>query len=129
MAYTLTGNPDDDPILGDDGYPHDIEIQRIREWPQKTVGDVVDLMNYVKRRWKYPNYWEEDVIEEYGQLQREYTISTGGWSGNEHLIHALETDQLDQPRIDTWNVLAPYKWQRGGHYVYRLPLHDAKNTP
>jgi hypothetical protein len=107
---------EDDPIRGDDGYPHDIELNRIKEWGHE---DHVGLMEYVKRRWTYPDYWAEADIDEYGSTYREYTISTGGWSGNESLISALESNLM-------FNVLAPWSWRRGGHYVYRVRLDSTK---
>lgn len=114
--WTLPESPEDDPILGDEGYPHDIELQRIRDWPVNAkLDELLKLMDYVRARWSYPEYWKEADIEEYGRPQREYTISTVGWSGNESLIGVLEEN--------TWfNIIAPYSWQRGGHYVYRIPL-------
>lgn len=112
--WTLPESPEDDPILGDDDYPHDIELQRIGAWPYETPADLVALMDYVKKRWSYPQYWEEEDVFDLS-WQRQYTISTGGWSGNESLIAALRENLM-------FNVLAPWSWRRGGHYVYRIPL-------
>jgi hypothetical protein len=77
-----------------------------------------DLMDYVKARWSYPEYWAEEDIEDFGR-HREYTISTGGWSGNESLVAALEQNL-------GFTILAPWSWRRGGHYVYRLPYPKEK---
>lgn len=120
--WTLPVSPEDDPVLGSEGYPHEIELQRIKEWPYQTPADLIALMTYVQKRWNYPHMWKEADIEEFGRPQREYTISTGGWSGNEDLIGALEENQ-------TFSILAPWSWQRGGHFVYRIPLerNDAKD--
>lgn len=114
--WTLPESPEDDPVLGSEGYPHDIELQRIETWPvDGKLGELIKLMDYVKARHIYPQYWKERDIEEYGQPHREYEVSTGGWSGNEDLIIALEKN--------TWfSIIAPWSWRRGGHYVYRIPL-------
>lgn len=111
------GSPSGDPLRGDDGYPHDIELQRISTWPATTMADLRALMDYVKERWSYPRFWEEEVIEEYGRPIRQYTISTGGWSGNESLIAALEANTM-------WSIIAPWSWRRGGHFVYRIPEEE-----
>lgn len=115
MSWVLPESPEGDPVLGDDGYPHDIEIMRIEQWPTATTDDLITLMEYVKARWSYPQYWEEADIED-RYPYREYTVSTGGWSGNESLIHALEQNTM-------FRVIAPWSWRRGGHYVYRINRH------
>lgn len=112
-------NPNDDPMLDDDGYPSDAELDRIKGWPVDHLSELLTLMAYVKERWSYPQYWAEANVKEHGSPQREYTISTGGWSGNESLIGALEENH-------TFRIIAPWSWQRGGHYVYRIP-HDKED--
>jgi hypothetical protein len=100
---TVEGRHEDDPILGEDGYPHESELRRIREWPWE--GGFRSLMEYVRRRWAYADagYWE--------QQGDRFSISTAGWSGNEDIIGALEQNQM-------FHVLCPVAWRRGGHYVY-----------
>lgn len=104
----------DDPILADNGYPSDAELERIKEWPVEHMRDLRYLMEYVKTRWNWPDWgWSEEDVEEHGQAVREYRISTGGWSGNESLIAALESNTM-------FSIIAPWSWRRGGHYVYRI---------
>jgi hypothetical protein len=121
-TFVLPDDPEDDPVLGSEGYPHDMELQRIRTWPDPVwpgqLFELDALMQYVRARWRHPEYWEErDVIdEEYkGQRERSYKFSTGGWSGNESLVGAMEEHPL-------LGLIAPTSWRRGGHYEYRLPL-------
>lgn len=102
-----------DPILGDDGYPHEDELRRIREWPWDAPGQTGfrALMDYLRRRWQHAEqgYWE--------QQGDRFSISTAGWSGNESLIEALEQNQMFQ-------MLCPVSWRRGGHYVYDVRQWD-----
>lgn len=107
-----------EPLLADDGYPSEAELDRIKTWPVEALSDLIDLMAYVRERWSYPDYWTEADIEEYGHPRRSYTLSTGGWSGNESLIGALESHT-------TFSIVAPWSWRRGGHYEYRIPLEPA----
>jgi hypothetical protein len=114
----MTETYDDDPILGDDGYPHQIELDRIEHWMAGLDGQsdwtasMIGLMNYVKRRWKYAEvgYWTEHLDTGDGTLF--YSISTGGWSGNEELIMALEGS--------TFWLLTFESMFRGGHYVFKV---------
>lgn len=116
--WVADNTPDLDPVRGDNGYPSTIEEVRIATWNDGAfdVESLFALMDYVKVRWSYPDRWEEEDIDEHGAY-RQYTLSTGGWSGNEQLISALEDNQ-------TFSIMAPWSWHRGGHYVYRL-LHAA----
>ena len=92
------GDPSDDPVLGSDGYPHTIEIARIKTWPVQSMADLRGLLEYVRRRWKYDDMmWaESDETDDMlgGRRYREYRMSTGGWSGNEDLVGALEVREV-----------------------------------
>ena len=95
------------------GYPSDEELATIRNWDYK---DFEVLMEYVEDLWKYPNYFESfDISDPTYKLKIgiKYKLSTGGWSGNEDLIGALQENSM------FW---ACY-WQeskRGGHYVFEI---------
>lgn len=121
LAYILNPinvitTPDADPVLGADGYPHVVEIARVKVWPVENMADLHALMAYVRDRWKYPDYWAEgdETDEAFRGNFREYRVSTGGWSGNEDLVSALEANMM-------WSMIAPWEWRRGGHYVWRIP--------
>lgn len=103
-----------DPILGDDGYPSEQELQRIRDWPWE--GGFRSLMAYVRERWAYADagYWE--------QHGDRFAISTAGWSGNESMVSALEDNQM-------FSMLCPVAWRRGGHYVYDAQDWDDNPEP
>lgn len=90
--------------MGDE-YPTDDDLQRIREWGHT---DFTGLMQFVRERWKYADcgYWTQD--------DREYAISTGGWSGNEELLGAMRENQM------FW-LCCWVSSRRGGHYEFELP--------
>lgn len=88
----------------DDGYPDEDELRRIREWPHE--GGFPGLMDFVRERWAYADWgWTVD-----GETKT-YRISTGGWSGNESLVEALQENTM------FWTLC----WEssrRGGHYEF-----------
>jgi len=87
-----------------DEYPEESELQKIKEW---GYNDFPGLMEYVKSLWKYADCgdWKEE-----GRI---YIISTGGWSGNEDIIAAL------QENLMFWTCCA-MSWKRGGHYEFEV---------
>lgn len=89
-------------LLDDDGYPTDEALKRVAEWPWR---DVAGMLEFVRGLWQWPNFW----TQEGDSLQ----ISTGGWSGNESLIAAM------QRNIGFWKTCW-YRSTRGGHYEFDL---------
>lgn len=87
-----------------DGYPDDPELERIRTW---SYTDPLGVLRFIADLWRYPDYWTE-IVGEDGMTT--FYISTGGWSGNELLIDALQENYI------VWGMC----WvssKRGGHYV------------
>lgn len=88
----------------EDGYPTDAALERIREW---DLDDYRGLIAFVSELWWMPSFgWR---VED-GELH----LSTGGWSGNESLIDAMQAN-----KHLFWTML----WVssiRGGHYVFDL---------
>lgn len=88
------------------GYPTDRTLATIREW---EAGDCAGLLNFVISAWRYPDYVSRSKDEDGDMLH----LSTGGWSGNEDLIAAMEENAV-------WWVLHWWSSRRGGHHVFRL---------
>jgi len=93
-----------DPVLAADGYPSEVELQRIRDWSLEAGWR--ELMDYVQARWAYAEhgYWRQrgDCFE----------LSTAGWSGNEDMIGALQ-----QAYSGVFWAVCFRAQHRGGHYV------------
>lgn len=107
-----------EPEFDKDGYPTETTLKAIKAWPIKSFSDVEALLDFVGRAWSYPDRWVKAPrrFRYFGQLRRRYTVSTGGWSGNESLITALESTLA-------WHI----SWRssrRGGHYVLEVPQDD-----
>lgn len=115
----LPANVSDDPVLADDGYPSELELQRVRSWPIKDWSDCRPLMDYVEARWSYrKGAWERQQRRvrawRTGPLEWRYRVSTVGWSGNESLLAALQENTL-------WWMKCWEAERRGGHYEFRVP--------
>lgn len=107
-----------DPTFDADGYPTDATLERIRSWPIADPVDFAAVMGFAGAAWSYPEYWEYDpAFIEKGDIhpQRRYVFSTGGWSGNESIVSAIEANRMVQS-VGAWS------WRRGGHYEYRFPI-------
>ena len=96
-----------------DGYPEEHELKKIREWDYR---DCSGLMEYVQSLWR----WAERQIsavdtqdELSGKPVIRYSISTGGWSGNEDIIGAMFQNRM------FWS-LCWVQSRRGGHYIFEV---------
>lgn len=86
------------------GYPEEHELKKIREWSVQKGW--YELLEYVRTLWIYPTYFNKE--------NDTYKISTGGWSGHEETIAALEDNSLFWAAC--WGSS-----RRGGHYTFVLP--------
>ena len=94
-------------MLDEDGYPTEETLEEIRNWKFKDLEEFKDLFDFIKPIWKYSDceYWDE--------VDGLYDISTGGWSGNEEIIGAMQKNY-----IFWWTC-----WElsmRGGHFKFKL---------
>lgn len=91
--------------LDEDGYPTEEALDLVKGWGHED--GFVELLETVGQIWKYPDYFE---CKGPGQ----YEISTGGWSGNEDLIEALQGNAM------FW-LCCWVQSTRGGHYIFEVP--------
>ena len=92
-------------------YPSDADLARIEAWP---VDDLRGLFDFIEERWAYPEYWDDKPSPPFADEAAIIKCSTGGWSGNESLIGALQANRA------AW-FLTWYSSRRGGHYEFRIP--------
>ena len=94
--------------LDADGYPVELTLTLLREWPQergyKTILEFIHLL------WRWP-----DIVQIRTPWQgcTEYYFATGGWSGNESLIEALAENKMFMAAC--W-----LRTCRGGLHVFRV---------
>ena len=106
-------------------YPTDEDLSRIRSWGWSWASynssfpsyqEVLSFMDFVRSCWWNPEWgWsEEDTESELGNKVHRYSLSTGGWSGNESLIDAMQGNWF------FWTFWISSR--RGGHFVFEIPL-------
>jgi len=84
-------------------YPSRAELRKLATW---NSSDLRGALEYARSLWLYPG-----MARRYG---RKYTFITGGWSGNEDVIAAIEKNL----------VLHGLCWKAsfsGGKHVYDIP--------
>jgi hypothetical protein len=105
-------------------YPTEAQLRMIRNWK----GTYRELWNYVVGLWHWPD-WGVKVTK--GDIHDELELHTGGWSGNESLINALEKSKCH------FFMFFYEKWLRGGHYFFEVhhgswdtnPFNQPKEAP
>jgi len=86
-------------------YPHDSDLERIGAWDHR---DCKGLLAFVRSLWWMSDWgWQQN---EEGTL---YKISTGGWSGNESLVDAMNANRM------FWSRCWQGSW-RGGYYEFEV---------
>lgn len=91
-------------------YPTNKQLDAIKKWdPLDSHG----LLEYVRELWAYPDY-----VKVKG---KKYTFATGGWSGNEDIIAALEKNLV-------FHAICWYASYRGGKHIYMTPLIKRKKV-
>lgn len=91
--------------LDDDGYPTDETLETIKNFEVYGDEDCEKLLQMASQVWLYPDYFTKD--ESTGC----WFVSTGGWSGNEDVIRALEKNHV------FW-ALYWKQTRAGGHYIF-----------
>lgn len=93
-------------MLDKDGYPTEETLAKITNWDYK---DREGVLRFLAENW----YYEDSAIETRKGL---WVFATGGWSGNEELIYALQENRV------LWVYLTSiyYIHLSGGFYVFAI---------
>lgn len=109
-------------LLDEDGYPTDAALDIIQLW---HWSDVEGWFKFIDSVWSHgygtwkavdePLYQRTEYDSEYvPRMVRRYHAATGGWSGNESIICAMQ---------DNKSMLWTLTWvqsRRGGHHTFEL---------
>ena len=87
-----------------DEYPTEEELEFIKNYKFDAQRRFLPLIEHLQKLWHWPDYakWDGKILE----------LHTGGWSGNEDIIEALEG-------TDFW-LLCWKESKRGGHYKFEV---------
>lgn len=103
----------DESLIDEDGYPTELALEAIEKWHWDDIPGwfkfIESLWHFRKFGWKEkdePHDWDNKIVHK-------YYISTGGWSGNESIIYAMQRNSM----MWTLNWLQS---RRGGHYIFEL---------
>lgn len=92
------------PTFDRHGYPTEDTCQTIKVWP---VEDVDGFVQFVIESWHDTGrIWHDD--------NNDLHMATGGWSGNESIIQAMQENYILWGRL--WKSS-----HRGGKFVFELP--------
>ena len=98
-------------------YPSEDELKKIEEWPGEDLRGWFSYIKSVGEYWPTASFGWHEVDTDKDDLREKpyhaYLISTGGWSGNEDIIAAMEKNFVCW--VQTW-----YSSTRGGHYEFRV---------
>ena len=91
-------------------YPTERQLRMLRRYDLPAPESARLFLEAVHSLW-HPVYggW---IVSEDGLT---HTLSTGGWSGNESVIAAVDENRL-------FNLFCWQSSERGGRHVYRLPI-------
>ncbi len=106
----------------DGDYPSEASLNRIEKWPIGSFEDTHAVLDFVKSLWHWPDFGvshelraEEALVVGAESGQRFLRLATGGWSGNESIISAMEGNRL--LHAFTWRLDA-----LGGLHIYAYPV-------
>ena len=101
--------------LEEDGYPTEETLEEISNW--QISKDFHELMYFVQDQWHWgESQYSEKVTESFDDNKEvTYCFLTGGWSGNESIIEALEQNFV------FWS-LHWHSSKRGGKYKFKIKV-------
>jgi hypothetical protein len=105
------------PTFDADGYPTDETLQALETWPYQ---DLAGALDFLAAAWHWPEFATHDISAHEAAVlhaepgERYLRLATGGWSGNESLIAAIDANRMI-------HALAWRLSTRGGLHIYEYP--------
>lgn len=89
-------------------YPPQAILDQIATWENYSLEGIEELFELIRDWWWMPTWGFKKIDSGH------YELHTGGWSGNEEIIRALEKNEM------LWEILLS-EYRRGGHYKLEAP--------
>jgi len=109
--------------LDKNGYPTKKALETISKWTVKD-NSIKEFIEFLQDIW---NWGDQMLTVKKGFSERQFKRSvmkiemhTGGWSGNESIIEAIEKQEYGL-FFSYWK-----KTERGGHYYFEVPSKSWK---
>ena len=87
------------------------DLHLVRDWECTSDKNVKELIDFIYSIWEFA---EEGYFKLSGKRVLKLELHTGGWSGNEEIVLALQKNLF-------W-FLYWQKSERGGHYYFKIRL-------
>ena len=98
--------------LDENNYPDEQSLKQIANWDLRTQG-IYALLDLIREN----TNWVDRQTEIKGKRVIRFAYHTGGWSGNEDVIEALQHNTL------FWSLFWQ-KSEKGGHYYFKISHPD-----
>jgi len=104
--------------VDDNGYPNDDMLDQLQKTDnvKDAASWLLNIFPKLVRSMPFGHLEISDGSDDFGNPIKIVSYSTGGWSGQEDLITAVEKSII--------GILYLYSWRRGGHYVFHVPLTE-----
>ena len=106
-----------EPQFGADGYPTPETLAKIAHWPALMHDDLRGLHEFVIKAWHDTGRIRARALHSAQEIEDGATVwayITGGWSGNESIIGALNDNRL-------WWGRCWVSSRRGGCHEFEIP--------
>lgn len=104
-----------DAPVDEDGCPTSTALEWVKNFDPLSR-DPKEMMSFIRSLWEFAEWgWREEEFDDLGRPSIRYSLSTGGWSGNESIIGAMRENR---------NFFWTLYWEqsrRGGHYQIVVP--------
>jgi hypothetical protein len=105
-------------FIDEDGYPTEEVLEIVEKWHWddipgwfKFINSIWHLSDWCWKEEDEPHEWSANLKQYKDRIVHRHYVSTGGWSGNESIIGAMQRNDM------MWHL----NWvqsRRGGHYIF-----------
>ena len=107
-----------EPTFDEHGYPTEETLKAITEWKYKDGW--YELLDFVNEAWHWRDFVQCEIVKNtFSEYVLKFRCVTGGWSGNEDIIEALQKNAM------FW-AMCWKESHRGGKHVFEVKKMEKK---